>query len=175
MVQQLRLCMTLTEDPYLTTTCDCSFSGYKTIFSGTVPRHTHTDTHTYLNNNRIILDKAFLLLLFGVHFSIFGVLKKFTHFFLIFGFLFILKFFKFPIQPLSPVLVPSLTLPYHILPSSCYWDNVSPPPGLPLCSGISSLSKILCIFSYSGQTRQSSAVYVFRTSGQLLYAAWLVI
>jgi hypothetical protein len=51
----------------------------------------------------------------------------------------------------------------------------SPPPHLAsTLPEASSLFRVRCMFSYGGQTRQLSAVYVSGTSYQLVYTTWLV-
>jgi hypothetical protein len=84
--------------------------------------------------------------------------------------------FFFTVQSLSPA---QFTLPQFLIR---YLPPVSkrmslplhPHTTRPLPSWASSLSRVRCVFSHWGQTRQSSAVYVSEVSYQLVYAAWLV-
>ena len=83
----------------------------------------------------------------------------------------------FTVQSLSPSLS-SLWLFLILYPLPCLQENLptSPHPlyqTFPL-PGASNFSRVRCIFSHWGQTRQSSAVYAWGTSYQLVYVTYFV-
>jgi hypothetical protein len=69
---------------------------------------------------------------------------------------------------LIPFLIPCLQENVPIHPHTPTTHQASPFPGA------SSLLRVRCIFSYWGETRQASGVYVSEASDKLVYAVWLV-